>query len=128
MRDLRIASAVIAGIVAVLAAIGASARAAGDHLNDTQELGRNLFVQSCGVCHLKPLLGAVQYGPVLSKDSLGGNENTMREVIANGTPRMPGFKYQFDPTQIAAIAAYLKTVPAPAAPAPAAKREGRDAD
>ena len=73
---------------------------------------------------------AVQYAPVLSKDSLGGNEGPMREVIANGTPRMPGFKYQFDPTQIAAIAAYLKTVPAPAAaaPAPAAKREGRGAD
>jgi mono/diheme cytochrome c family protein len=44
---------------------------------------------------------------------------------------MPGFKYHFDQTQIAAIAAYLKTVPMQqaAAPAPAAKREkARDAD
>ncbi len=136
MRDLRVASAAVAAACAtactaaftVLAATGASAQPAG--LTDTQELGRTLFVQSCGVCHLKPQLGAVQYAPVLSKDSLGGNENTMREVIANGTSRMPGFKYQFDQTQIAAIAAYLKTVAAPAAtaPAPAAKREGRDAD
>ena len=42
---------------------------------------------------------------------------------------MPGFKYTFTQDQIAAIAAYLKTVPPPAAAAPAApKREGRDAD
>ena len=125
MRHLRVASAV----VVILAGTGAWAQAA-DDLNDTQKLGRSLFVQSCGVCHLKPQLTAVQYAPVLSQDSLGGNENTMREVITNGTPRMPGFKYQYDATQIAAIAAYLKTVPVPTpeAPAPAAKREGRDAD
>jgi len=125
MRQLRVASAA----AVMLAASGAGAPAA-DDLTDTQKLGRSLFVQSCGVCHLKPQLTAVQFAPVLSKDSLGGNESTMREVITNGTPRMPGFRYQFDPTQIAAIAAYLKTVPVPAAeaPAPAAKREGRDAD
>ena len=125
MRQLRVASAA----AVMLAASGAGAPAA-DDLTDTQKLGRSLFVQSCGVCHLKPQLTAVQFAPVLSKDSLGGNESTMREVITNGTPRMPGFCYQFDQTQIAAIAAYLKTVPVPAAeaPAPAAKRQGRDAD
>jgi mono/diheme cytochrome c family protein len=32
-------------------------------------------------------------------------------VITNGTPRMPGFKYTYNPDQIAAIAAYLKTMP-----------------
>ena len=93
-------------------------------LNETQQLGQALFVQSCGVCHLKPQLTAVQFGPTLSKDSLGGQEAVMREVIANGTPRMPGFKHHFDQTQIAAIAAYLKTVPAPQAAAqPAAAPE-----
>lgn len=48
----------------------------------------------------------------------------MRELIANGTQRMPGFKYNFTPQQIAAIASYLKTVPpaANAAPSPAATR------
>jgi mono/diheme cytochrome c family protein len=44
----------------------------------------------------------------------------MREFISNGTARMPGFKLQFEPTQINAIVAYLKTVPAPNPPAPAA--------
>jgi mono/diheme cytochrome c family protein len=99
-------------------------------LDATQRLGQHLFNQSCRVCHAKPQFNSAQYGPVLSKDSASGNASAMREVIANGTPRMPGFKHHFDQTQIAAIAAYLKTVPAPpaAAPAPATKREGRDAD
>jgi mono/diheme cytochrome c family protein len=39
----------------------------------------------------------------------------MRETITNGTPRMPGFKLLFEPAQINAIVAYLKTVPAPQA-------------
>jgi mono/diheme cytochrome c family protein len=57
-------------------------------------------------------LGAQTYGPPLSKASLGGQEDVMREVIANGTPRMPAFKYHFEPAQIDAIVRYLKTVPA----------------
>ena len=126
MRQVRVASVV----VAVLTASGAAAQPAGDQLNDTQKLGQSLFVQSCGVCRLKPQLNSPQFAPVLSRDTLGGQENTMREVIANGTPRMPGFKYQFDQTQIAAIAAYLKTVSPPTAGAGATpvRREGRDAD
>ncbi len=118
---------VAAAVVMVFFAAGASAQQ--PQLNDTQKLGQTLFVQSCGVCHLKPLLGAPQFGPALSRDSASGNEDAMRQVIANGTARMPGFKYTFSEPQIAAIAAYLKTVSprAPDAP-PAAKREGRDAD
>ena len=42
------------------------------------------------------------------------------EVISNGTPRMPGFKYHFEPTQIEAIVAFRKTIPTPPTPAPAA--------
>jgi mono/diheme cytochrome c family protein len=54
----------------------------------------------------------------------------MHDIIANGTPRMPGFKYHFKPEQIDAIVAYLMTVPPPEAPAaaPARKRSGADAD
>ena len=113
--------------VVVFAAAGASAQQ--PELNDSQKLGQSLFVQSCGVCHLKPQLTAVRFAPVLSRESASGNENAMRQVISDGTPRMPGFKYLFTETQIATIASYLRTVapPAPEAP-PAAKREGRDAD
>ena len=116
-------------IAAVVVFAAASASAQQPELNDTQKLGQSLFVQSCGVCHLKPQLTAVQFAPVLSRDSASGNEDGVRQVIASGTPRMPGFKYMFSETQIAAIASYLKTVPPQAAAAPApAKREGRDAD
>jgi len=113
----------ISFVVLLLAAATPPLFAQQPALNETQQLGEALFVQSCGVCHLKPQLTAVQFGPTLSKDSLGGQEAVMREVIANGTPRMPGFKHQFDATQIAAIAAYLKTVPTPppVTPNPAAR-------
>jgi len=85
--------------------------------NAQQQLGQQLVTQSCGVCHLKPQITSQTFGPALSKESAGGNENVMRQVIMDGTPRMPGFKLQFEPAQIDAIIAYLKTVPAPP-PAP----------
>ena len=83
-------------------------------LNDKQLLGMRLFNQSCRVCHTKPQLTSPLYGPALSRQSLGGQDDVMREVISNGTPRMPGFRHHFEPPQIDAIVAYLKTVPAPA--------------
>lgn len=89
-------------------------------LDDTQKLGQRLFYQSCVVCHIKPQITSGQYGPVLSKQTLGGQEEALRAFISNGTSRMPGFKFQFEPGQINAIVAYLKTLPAPAQPAPAA--------
>jgi mono/diheme cytochrome c family protein len=100
-------------------------------LDASQQTGQHLFNQSCRVCHAKPQLNSVQYGPVLSKDSASGNAHAMHEVIANGTPRMPGFKYQFKPEQIDAIVAYLMTVPPPGAPAAGSakkSRSGADAD
>jgi mono/diheme cytochrome c family protein len=99
-------------------------------LDETQRLGQRLFNQSCRVCHAKPQLTSVQYGPFVSRDSLGGDARVMREVISNGTPRMPGFKIHFQPAEIDAIVAYLKTVPPPSAPAsaPARSRSGTDAD
>jgi mono/diheme cytochrome c family protein len=84
---------------------------------DQTMLGMRLFNQSCRVCHTKPQLVSPQYGPVLSMNTLGGKADVIREVIGNGTPRMPGFKYDFVPAQIDAIVAYLKTVPAPTASA-----------
>jgi len=120
MRDLRthlrIHLWLASAVAAVLVAGGALAQQ--PQLNETQTLGRSLFLQSCGVCHLPPQLGAPRYAPALSRDSVGGQENAMREVIANGTPRMPGFKANFTPEQIAAITAYLKTVPPAGAAAP----------
>jgi mono/diheme cytochrome c family protein len=86
-------------------------------LDEKQLLGMRLFNQSCRVCHTRPQMTSPLYGPELSQSSAGGNEQVMRELIANGTPRMPGFKYHFEPAQIEAIVAYLKTIPATPAPA-----------
>jgi mono/diheme cytochrome c family protein len=89
-------------------------------LTDTEKLGQRLFEQSCGVCHTRPTLVSGLYGPALSREAAGGHEDVVRDVISNGTPRMPGFKYTYDADQIAAIATYLKIMPVPAAtPAPA---------
>jgi len=101
----------------VVSASAASAQAPDASFNDSQKLGLRLFSQSCGVCHTPVQQRARQYGPVLSRESLGGDEDLMREYISNGTPRMPGFRFNFEPEQIAAIAQYLKTVPPQAAPA-----------
>jgi mono/diheme cytochrome c family protein len=105
-----------------LSLAGASAQqGSGDLvLDDKQLLGMRLFNQSCRVCHTKPQMVSPLYGPELSQNSLGGQESVMREVISNGTPRMPGFKYHFEPAQIEAIVAFLKTIPAPPTPTPAA--------
>ena len=93
--------------------LGASAQG----LDDQQTLGMGLFNQHCRVCHTKPLLTSGQYGPVLSKNSLGGEDHALHDFISNGTPRMPGFKYSLVPAEIDAVVAFLKTVPAPSASA-----------
>jgi mono/diheme cytochrome c family protein len=85
--------------------------AAEAELNDQQKLGWRLYETSCGVCHTRPTLISGMYGPEINKDSAGGDEQAMREIITNGTPRMPAFKYTYNPEQIAAIAAYVKTLP-----------------
>ena len=108
-------------LLLALPVVGASAQpGSGDHaLDDKQLLGMRLFNQSCRVCHTKPQLVSPLYGPELSQNSAGGQESVMRDVISNGTPRMPGFKYHFEPAQIDAIVAYLKTMPPSPPPAPA---------
>src|SRR5436189_4335546 len=95
----------------VMAAAPQAASAADVVLNDQQMLGQRLFETSCGICHTRPTLIAGMYGPELNKDTAGGREEVIRDVITNGTPRMPGFKYTYNAEQIAAIAAYVKTLP-----------------
>jgi mono/diheme cytochrome c family protein len=89
------------------------AQSAGSELTATQAQGRQIFAQSCGVCHLAPSMNAKTYGPPLNKASAAGNDEVMRAFIVNGTDRMPAFKYYLKPTEIDAIIAYARTVPAP---------------
>ena len=111
------------GLLLAASAQGAAAQSA-DTLNDQQKLGRQVFAQSCGVCHLPPSMGAKTYGPALNKEAGGGDDDVMREFITNGTPRMPAFKYYLRPEQIEAIISYVRTVPVQAAAAPARRAGG----
>ena len=84
-------------------------------LSETQILGRRIFQQRCAICHTESTPGARRYGPVLSKELVDGNEETIRDFITNGSKgKMPGFKYGLEPLEINAIVEYLKTVPRPA--------------
>ena len=105
-----------------LALAAAHAHAQRSDLNETQLLGRQVFAQSCGICHLQPSLGVKTFGPVLNKATAAGNDEVMRAFIVNGTDRMPAFKYYLKPAEIDAIIAYVRTVPLPAAPAPSAQK------
>jgi mono/diheme cytochrome c family protein len=97
--------------VLFVAAVSQVLFAAEQDLSPQLQLGRRLFDQSCGVCHTRPTLTSGMFGPELSRLNLGGQDDLLRKFISEGTPRMPGFKYTYSPEQIAAIAAYVKTLP-----------------
>src|ERR1700716_2237368 len=48
--------------------------AADDSLDETQKLGRRLFGNHCVVCHEKPQITSIQYGPSLFRESLGDQQ------------------------------------------------------
>src|SRR5436190_4866658 len=108
---------VSASIAAALCMLSHGAFA--QQLNEQQTTGRQVFAQSCGVCHLPPVMNARTYGPPLSKDTGGGNTEIIRAIISEGGPRMPAFKHYLERPQMDAIIAYLSTVPPPATPAAA---------
>jgi len=87
---------------------------AGATLSPAQKLGRDLFAQHCMVCHVSTQLTSPgHYGPSLSGQMFGGNADIVVAFIANGTAKMPSFKYVFDAQQIRAIADYVAILPAP---------------
>ena len=66
-------------LAAVLVAqVGASAQ----QLSEQQTTGRQVFAQSCGVCHLPPVMNARTYGPSLSKVTAGGNAEITGTLVA----------------------------------------------
>ena len=107
----------VSTLLIVLAAAAPAAHAQPTELNETQLRGRQVFAQSCGICHLQPSLGVKTYGPPLNKTATAGNDDVMRAFIVNGTDRMPSFKYYLKPAEIDAIIAYVRTVPVNTSPA-----------
>jgi len=116
VRHALVAAALPAFMICVTAA------AAQDAGGDQVKLGERLVGQSCVVCHFAPQLTSGTFAPALSKDTLGGNAQLMQQFIADGSQRMPGFKYQFKPQDIDAIVAYIKTLQPAAAPPPPPRR------
>ncbi|MBX9773996.1 MAG: cytochrome c [Xanthobacteraceae bacterium] len=89
---------------------------AGANLSAVEREGWLLTLQYCALCHTRTNLhSTTTIGPILSRETAGGRDDVLRQVIADGTPNMPGFKLMLEPAQIAAIAAYLRTVPPQAA-------------
>lgn len=107
----------LAILIAPVAAMAQTANGASSS-DDTVSAGRRLFQQNCSVCHTQPTLTNPMYGPVLYRDLVNGNEEVMRNYIARGSAKMPGFRYGLKPADIDAIVQYLKTVPKPAARGP----------
>lgn len=82
--------------------------------NDTVTQGRRLFQQNCSICHTQATLTNPMYGPSLYRDVVNGKEDAIRDYIAKGSSKMPGFRYGLKGSEIDAIVEYLKTVPKPA--------------
>ena len=78
-------------------------------LSDAELGGRRLFLQRCGICH--DPVGQRTTGPWLDQTTLATmGEAAARQMIAEGTRRMPGFQYALQPAQIDEILAFLKKV------------------
>jgi mono/diheme cytochrome c family protein len=94
--------------------------------NDMVTLGRRLFQQNCSICHTQATLTNPMYGPSLFRDIVNGKEDAMKDYIAKGSNKMPGFRYGLKPSEISAIVDYLKTVPKPAPRGPTKGEERTD--
>jgi mono/diheme cytochrome c family protein len=104
-----------ATLLLFLLAAGAQTASA-QTLTPQQAHGRQILTQNCNVCHLPQNPGAATYGPRLSKTSVNGDDNLMKEVIQNGLVRMPGWKYALKDSDISDIIAYVRTLPEPPPP------------
>jgi mono/diheme cytochrome c family protein len=119
---------VSAFVILLMASVtGAAAQnnpSAGRELSGQEALGFALWHQHCGVCHANTIywgenrIRTGTYGPDLSWDSLGGDPAGLAAFISFGTNRMPGFRHRFTDEEIAAIVAFIKTIP----PRPGEKR------
>ena len=111
-----------AALLVLLAATWPLGALAQQNLTPEQREGRRILTQNCNICHLPQNPGSPTYGPRLSKSSVNGDDNLMREVIMNGLVKMPGWKYALSAQDIGNVIAYVRTLPEP--PPPTTKGEG----
>ena len=81
-------------------------------LSDVELTGKKLFVQRCALCH--DLLGqpaTTTVGPWIDGEVVKARgDDAVRQKIADGSQRMPGWRYTLEAKQIDSVIAYLKTV------------------
>jgi mono/diheme cytochrome c family protein len=101
------------GMLLAIAASGiavAGDSSTGAPVTAQEKLGMRFFNQSCRACHSENLSGVAPFGPLLWSGSANGDEVALRTIITEGTARMPAWKYRFSSEEIAAIAAYIRTM------------------
>jgi mono/diheme cytochrome c family protein len=81
-------------------------------LSESALKGRTLWVQRCAYCH--DGVGTPTYhtlGPWLGAETVKPDREVfVREKIARGSARMPGFRYTLQPDQIDQLIAFLRSV------------------
>jgi mono/diheme cytochrome c family protein len=78
-------------------------------LSDSERHGAFLYRQRCYTCHVSRVSPRA-YGPPLSRLNVQGKDEAVRQLILDGTERMPAFRYGLELSQIDLILAYLKRV------------------
>jgi mono/diheme cytochrome c family protein len=111
------------GLLVLVLSPGAHARQATSPAELTKELrdGQKIFQTRCAMCHVgqEAVVESVEaiasepMGPRLSKANVLGKEDRARQLILNGSGRMPGFKLALKTEQVEHLLGYLKTLDAP---------------
>lgn len=78
-------------------------------LSESERQGAFLYRQRCYTCHVSRLSPRA-YGPPISRRNVEGRDAAVRQLILDGTERMPAFKYGLEVSQVDLILAYLKRV------------------
>jgi cbb3-type cytochrome c oxidase subunit III len=80
-------------------------------LSPAQLAGKKMFLQRCSACHLPGTPIGEPYGPFLDGKLVASRgEAAVRELIMQGSVRMPGFQYTLKLADIDNIIAYVKTL------------------
>lgn len=85
-----------------------------DRMSESEKAGERLYLQRCALCHSGTAPAYETYGPPVDSEvvSMRG-EPAVRQVIMEGSARMPGFKYTLDEQQVGRIVAFLKILKDP---------------
>lgn len=79
--------------------------------SENLKAGERLYLQRCSLCHSGKPPRFQTLGPSLDSQLITSRgDEAVRKVIAEGSPRMPGFRYTLDDTQVTRIVEYLKTL------------------